>query len=420
MIIKSNEVIKFVNTCEHELKTEFDKINHVELVCLEKVLNAMNEIGLEERHLVGSTGYGHNDIGKDITNEIFAKLFNTESAYVSPLFTSGTSGISHTLLGLLRPNDTMLCISGTPYDTLSTVIHGNGQDNGSLKDFNINYDEIELIKGDFDYQKIENYLKHHKVKMIYIQRSRGYEWRNALTIDKIEKVISFVKNLTNAIVVVDNCYGEFVETREPTDVGADVMVSSMIKNIGGGVATTGAYVAGKKDLIERIACHLSSPALGFDTGSFQLGYRQFLQGLFLAPHVVSEAKKTVRLTSFIMQKYGYNTIPSLNDELSDIVCAIKFEDKDMLINFCTSIQSVSAVDSNAYIVPSEMPGYEDQIVMASGSFTQGSSIELSCDGPIREPYIAYLQGGLCYSHGKLALINALSKGIIKKKITNKS
>lgn len=414
MISKNEQIVKFVNTCESELQGEFNKINNVELSCLEKVLNAMNEVGLEERHLVGSTGYGHNDIGKDITNEIFAKVFNTESAYVSPLFTSGTGGISHTLLGLLRPNDTMLCISGTPYDTLHTVIYGNGKDNGSLKDYNINYAEIQLLNEDFNYKEIETYLTNNPVKMIYIQRSRGYELRNALTITKIEKVIKFVKKLSNAIVVVDNCYGEFVEEKEPTDVGADVIVSSMIKNIGGGIATTGAYVAGKEELIERIACHLSSPALGFDTGSFQLGYRQFLQGLFMAPHVVSEAKKTVRLASLIMQKYGYTTIPSLKDELSDIVCAIKFEDKDMLINFCTSIQSVSAVDSNAYIVPSEMPGYEDQIVMASGSFTQGSSIELSCDGPIRPPFVAYLQGGLCYSHGKLALINILSKGIIKK------
>lgn len=414
MISKNEEILNLVKVCENELKEEFDKINNVELLCLEKVLNAMNEVGLEERHLVGSTGYGHNDIGKDITNEIFAKVFNTESAYVSPLFTSGTAGISHTLLGLLRPNDTMLCISGTPYDTLHTVIYGNGKDNGSLKDFNINYAEIDLLQDDFDYEKIEKYLTENKVKMVYIQRSRGYAWRNALTINQIEKVIAFVKNIADVIVVVDNCYGEFVETREPTDVGADIIVSSMIKNIGGGIATTGAYVAGKEDLVKRIACHLSSPALGFDTGSFQLGYRQFLQGLFMAPHVVSEAKKTVRLCSLLMNKYGYITMPALNQELSDIVCAIKFEDKDTLINFCTSIQSVSAVDSNAYIVPSDMPGYEDQIVMASGSFTQGSSIELSCDGPIREPFIAYLQGGLSYSHGKLALINALSKNIVKK------
>lgn len=415
MIIKNQEILSLISSCEEELNQEFNKINDVELYNLTKVLNAMNEAGLEERHFVGSSGYGHNDIGKDITNEIFAKVFNTESAFVSPLFTSGTSGISHTLLGLLRPNDTMLCISGTPYDTLQTVIHGNGNDNGSLKDFGINYAEIDLIDGDFDYDKIETYLKNKQVKMVYIQRSRGYTWRNALTISQIEKAIIVVKQNSNAIVVVDNCYGEFVETKEPTDVGADVIVSSMIKNIGGGYASTGAYVAGKQDLIERIACHLSSPALGFDTGSFSLGYKQFLQGLFIAPHVVSEAKKLVRLTSLVMNKYGYLTKPQLNEELSDIVCAIKFEDKNTLINFCTSIQSVSAVDSNACIEPSEMPGYDDQIVMASGSFTQGSSIELSCDGPIREPFIAYLQGGLCYSHGKLALINALSRNIVTNK-----
>lgn len=409
MLEKNSKIVNLINEAENELQQDFKKIHDVELQNLEKVLNTFNFCNLQERHFTGSTGYGHNDIGKDITNEIFAKTFNTESAFVSPLFTSGTAAISHTLLGLLRPDDNMLCISGTPYDTLKTVIYGNGLDNGSLKDFKINYNEIALINNDFDYDKIESYLKSNNVKLVYIQRSRGYEWRNALTIKQIEKAIKLVKTVSKAIVVVDNCYGEFVESLEPTDVGADVMVSSMIKNIGGGIATTGAYVAGKKDLIERIACHLTSPALGFDTGSFQLGYRQFLQGLYMAPHVVAEAKKLVRLASAVMQKLGYATIPSVTDELGDIVCAIKFNNKQMLIDFCTAIQSSSAVDSNAYIEPSDMEGYEDKIVMASGSFTQGSSIELSCDGPIREPFIAYLQGNLYYSHGKLALINALTK-----------
>ena len=409
MLEKNDFVLNLVKECETELLTEYNKIDEVEAINVEKVLNAFNECGLEERHFFGSTGYGHNDIGKDITNKIFARVFNTEDAYVSPLFTSGTSGISHTLLGILRPNDTMLCVSGTPYDTLHTVIHGNANDNGSLKDFNINYDEISLINNDFDYERIKEYLTKNAVKMVYIQRSRGYEMRNALTINQIAKVIEVVKSVSNAIVVVDNCYGEFVEDKEPTDVGADIMVSSMIKNIGGGIATTGAYVAGKQDLVERIACHLSSPALGIETGSFQLGYRQFLQGLFMAPHVVGQCKKTVRLTSLAFEKLGYSTIPSTKEPLSDIVCAIQLNDKKILVDFCSGIQGASAVDSNACVEPSDMAGYEDQVVMASGSFTQGSSIELSCDGPIREPYVAYLQGGLYYAHGKLALINAISK-----------
>ena len=408
MIKKNFKALDLVARAEANLIDEFREIDLLEMKNLEKVLNAFNDCNLEERHFVGSSGYGHNDIGKEITNEIFAKIFNAESAYVSPLFTSGTSAISHTLLGILRPNDTMLCISGTLYDTLKTVIFGNGKDNGSLKDVNISYEQIDLVNGDFDYSQIEDYLKSNKPKMIYIQRSRGYEFRNALTIDKIEKVCKLVKKNSNSIIVVDNCYGEFVNDKEPTDVGADIIVGSMIKNIGGGIAPTGGYVVGKADLVEKIACHLSSPALGVETGSYLLGYKQILQGVFLAPTVVAGCKKLVKLTSRVMSELGYETMPKINDSLSDIVCAIKFNDNEKLINFCRGIQNASAVDSNAYLIPSDMAGYEDQIIMASGSFNLGSSIELSCDGPIRKPYIAYLQGGLSYAHGKLGLINALS------------
>lgn len=409
MIKKDFYIQELVNSCEEELREEYLTINQVEEYNLEKVLNAFNLCGLEERHFVGSTGYGHNDIGKEITNKIFASVFNTEDAYVSPLFTSGTSGISHTLLGILRPNDTMCCISGTPYDTLETILFGNGQDNGSLKDFGIKYEQIDLVDNDFDYDKIKDYLSKYQPKVIYIQRSRGYELRNALSIAQIEKAIKLVKSMSKSIVIVDNCYGEFVEKKEPTDVGADIMVSSMIKNIGGGIAPTGAYVAGKRKLVEQVACHLTSPALGIETGSYELGYRKFLQGLFIAPHTVSECKKVVRLTAKVMNKLGYHTIPSENQQLSDIVCAIEFNDKNKLIEFCRGIQYASAVDSNACLEPSDMAGYEDQVIMASGSFVLGSSIELSCDGPIRPPFVAYLQGSLCYTHGKLGLINALSR-----------
>lgn len=409
MILKDNEIKTLVQEEEKKLFCEFKSIETVEEYNLEKVLNAFNDLGLEERHFVGSTGYGHDDVGKVITNKIFSKIFNTEDAYVSPLFTSGTSGISHTLLGILRPNDTMCCVSGTPYDTLKTVIYGDGHDNGSLKDYNIHYDEIALKNGDFDHEAILSYLKAHSPKMIYIQRSRGYEIRNALTINQIEKLVRLVKANSSAYVVVDNCYGEFVETKEPTDVGADLVVGSMIKNIGGGIAPTGAYVAGRHVLVEKIANHLTSPALGVETGSYELGYRKFLQGLFVAPHVVSESKKVARLFSSVLQSLGYKTIPATNEAQSDIVCSILLNNREKLIEFCRGIQYSSAVDSNACLEPSPMAGYEDDIIMASGSFTLGSSIELSCDGPLRDPFCAYFQGSLCYAHGKLALINTLTR-----------
>ncbi|MBQ3502902.1 MAG: methionine gamma-lyase family protein, partial [Clostridia bacterium] len=346
--------------------------------------------------------------GKEITNEIFATIFNTETAIASPMLTCGTATISHTLLGILRPNDLMLCVSGTPYDTLKDVLFGTTEDVGSLKDYNINYDQIDLINNDFDYNKIVEYLSKNTVKMLYVQRSRGYEWRNALNISQMQKLFKMVKEVSpNTIIVVDNCYGEFVEKLEPTNVGADIAMGSMIKNIGGGIAPTGGYVVGSEKLINMIACHLFSPALGIDSGSYSEGYKLILQGLFVAPHVVAQAKKVATLTSQCVNALGYDTIPKKDDILSDIVCSIKFGQPDILIKFCRSIQTASPVDSNTLLEPSEMAGYEDKIIMASGSFNQGSSIELSCDAPIREPYIAYLQGSLSYAHGKIGLTYAL-------------
>jgi len=408
MITLNNNAIEFVEKCEQECKSRFEQIDKIELNNQLKVLNAFNKAGLAERHFIGSFGYGHGDIGKDITNEIVATIFNTESAIASPMLTCGTATISHTLLGILRPNDLMLCVSGTPYDTLKDVLFGTEEDVGSLKDFNVKYDQIDLIDNDFDYENIVKYLSVNKVKMLYVQRSRGYEWRNAINIAQMEKLFKLVRSTSpNTIIVVDNCYGEFVETKEPTDVGADIVMGSMIKNIGGGIAPTGGYVAGNEKLINMIACHLFSPALGIDSGSYSEGYKLILQGLFMSPHVVAQAKKVAVLTSQCVNTLGYPTIPNKNDIMSDIVCSIKFGNPDILIKFCRCIQESSPVESNTLLMPSEMSGYEDKIIMASGSFNQGSSIELSCDAPIREPYIAYLQGSLSYSHGKIALINAL-------------
>jgi cystathionine beta-lyase family protein involved in aluminum resistance len=409
MITLNNNAINFVKENEIKCADRFNKIDEVEMNNQLKVLNAFNKAGLAERHFIGSFGYGHGDIGKEITNEIFATIFNTESAIASPMLTCGTATISHTLLGILRPDDTMLCVSGTPYDTLKDVLFGvEGEDNGSLKDYGIKYAQIDLINNDFDYDNIVTFLEQNKVKMLYVQRSRGYEWRNAINIAQMEKLFKLVKDAQpDTIIVVDNCYGEFVEMCEPTDVGANLVMGSMIKNIGGGIAPTGGYVAGDEKLINMIAYHLFSPALGLDTGSYSEGYKLILQGLFVAPHIVAQAKKTAVLTSQCLNTLGYDTIPSKDDTISDIVCSIKFGEPDTLIKFCRAIQSSSPVDSNTLLEPSDMAGYEDKIIMASGSFNQGSSIELSCDAPIREPYIGYLQGSLSYTHGKIALTYAL-------------
>lgn len=410
MITLNNTVLNFVNDNELKCKERFNQIDEIELHNQLKVLNAYSEAGLEERHFIGSFGYGHSDIGKEITNQIFATIFKTETAIASPMLTCGTATISHTLLGLLRPNDLMLCVSGTPYDTLNKVLFGADDDIGSLKDYNIKYDQIDLVNNDFNYNEVEKYLTNNKVKMLYVQRSRGYEWRNALNISQMEKLFTISRRVSpDTIIVVDNCYGEFVETREPTEVGADIVMGSMIKNIGGGIAPTGGYVAGSEKLINMISYHLFSPALGLDTGSYSDGYKLILQGLFVAPHIVAQAKKIAVLTSQCLNNLGFDTIPSKDDTLSDIVCSIKFGEPDTLIHFCRSIQHSSPVDSNSLLEPSDMAGYEDKIIMASGSFNQGSSIELSCDAPIREPYIAYLQGGLSYSHGKIALTYALQQ-----------
>ncbi len=408
MINIDEKTLSLINKAEAKCEAKFNEIEDIEFYNQLKVLNAFNKHEIQAYHFIGSTGYGHNDIGKEKISQIFATIFNTEDAFVSPLIGCGTEAISQSLLGILRPNDTMLCISGTPYDTLHNIIYGvEGKDIGSLKDYNINYAEVELINNDFDIQNILKAIEKHEPKMIYIQRSRGYSLRNALNITQIEKVIKAVKQVTNAYVVVDNCYGEFTEKKEPTDVGADLVIGSLLKNMGGGIAPTGGYLAGKSELIELISYKLTSPALGVDGGSYKPGYKDFFEGVFVSPHVVAQTKKLVCLASATLNELGYITIPTLNDTLSDIVCCIKFNDKEKLINFTRAIQYSSAVDSNTTLVAGEMDGYADKIIMASGSFNQGSSIELSCDGPMREPYAGYLQGCLSYQHGKIGLMNAI-------------
>ncbi len=408
MININNQALELINESEKLCENKFKEIEDIEFHNQLKVLNAFNKHEIQAYHFIGSTGYGHNDIGKEKISQLFATIFNAEDAFVSPLISCGTEAISQSLFGILRPNDTMLCISGTPYDTLKNIIYGvEGKDVGSLKDYSINYAEVELINNDFDIPTILQRVEQLKPKMLYIQRSRGYSLRNALTIAQIERVIKEVRKITNAYVVVDNCYGEFTEKLEPTDVGADLVIGSLLKNMGGGIAPTGGYIAGKNELVELISYKMTSPALGVDNGSFEPGYKAFFEGVFVSPHVVAQAKKLVVLTSAVMSKLGYTTVPNLNDSISDIVCCIQFNDKNKLVEFTRAIQYSSAIDSNTTLVAGEMDGYEDKIIMASGSFNQGSSIELSCDGPMREPYAGFLQGCLSYQHGKIGLMNAI-------------
>ena len=400
---------ELVNVCENELREVFDKVDDICEFNSFKVLDAFHKNNLNESHFNSTTGYGYNDLGRDVIENIYADIFKCESALVRTQFISGTHALTTTLFGLLRPGDTMLSITGKPYDTLDEVI-GIKENSSSLKSFGVNYLQVDLIDDDFDYEKIKEVLSNNKIKLIEIQRSKGYSTRKSIGIEKIERVINEIRKIDNdVIIMIDNCYCEFVSKIEPTEVGADVVVGSLIKNLGGGITPNGAYVVGKEKYVNLVAERLTVPGQGKEVGPTLGQNKNILQGLYFAPSVVASSIKTAILTSMVMEKLGYNVEPKYNDERVDIVQNIIFDDKDKLIKYCNGIQSSSAVDSNVLVVESDMPGYTDKIVMASGSFTQGSSIELSCDGPIRPPYIAYQQGSLTYHYGKIALLNAIDK-----------
>ena len=405
----SENTKNIVNDCEKELRDVFEKIDEVCEFNSLKVLNAFHKNNLSESHFNTTTGYGYNDFGRDVIEDIYADIFKCESALVRTQFISGTHALTTTLFGLLRPGDIMLSISGKPYDTLDEVI-GLKDNPSSLKSFGVNYMQVDLIDNDFDYDKIKEVISNNKIKLIEIQRSKGYSTRKSIGIDKVEKVIKEIRSIDDEVIImIDNCYCEFVGTVEPTEVGADVVVGSLIKNLGGGITPNGAYVVGKSKYVDLVSERLTVPGQGKEVGPTLGQNKNILQGLYFAPSVVSSSIKTAVLTSKVLEKLGYDVEPKYDDERVDIVQNIIFNDKDKLINYCNGIQSSSAVDSNAMVVESDMPGYTDKIVMASGSFTQGSSIELSCDGPIRSPYIAYQQGSLTYHYGKIALLNAVEK-----------
>ena len=403
----SSKTINLVNNAEIELKEEFNKIQEVCEYNSLKVLKAFNDNNLSEVHFNETTGYGYNDIGRDTIEKIYSQIFNCEDSLVRGQFISASHALNVTFFGLLRPNETMISISGKPYDTMDEVI-GIKENPSSLKSFGVKYEQIDLIDNDFDYKKISERLSKKDVKLIEIQRSRGYALRESISLDKIKNVINEIRKVNEEVIImIDNCYGEFTNKIEPTEIGADILVGSLIKNLGGGIAPNGAYVVGKKDLIKLVAERLTLPGEGKEVGPTLGMNKKILQGLFFAPSVIASSLKTALLTAKVMDKLGYKVQPKYNDPRSDIVQTIEFNDREKLIKYCQGIQMGSPVDSNSIPVPGDMPGYEDQVIMAAGAFTQGSSIELSCDAPLREPYIAFQQGGLTYEYGKLGLMKAV-------------
>ena len=395
---------KLIERCETELFNEFKILEDIALFNQEKVLNAFKNNKIALRHFSGSSGYGYGDEGRDTLNKLFADIFKAEAAICSPSIVSGTHALSLCLYGVLRPNDVVLSVSGGVYDTLNDVIYG--ENNGSLKDFGIKFGCVDLKEGNFDFDAIKIKLAELNPKMVYIQRSRGYEWRNALSVSQIESAVKFLRdNGFDGCIMLDNCYGEFTEKKEATEVGVNLAAGSLIKNAGGGIAPTGGYVVGDKKYVDMVANRLTAPSIGGEVGSYALGYQYFYQGLFLAPHTVLQALKGAMLFSKVLFELGYKVSPSPHELPSDIITMIEFGDKEKLISFIQSIQENSPIDSFVKVLPWAMPGYEDEVIMAAGCFVQGASIELSADAPVKPPYIGYLQGGITYEHCKIALKN---------------
>lgn len=404
----NEKIIELGKKAEKEVQKEFEKIDEL---CEEhslQVLNAFQKYHISDIHFNSTTGYGYSDVGRDTIEKVFAEVLHAEDALVRSQFISGTHALTVALFAFLRPNDIMLSISGKPYDTLDEVI-GLVDNSSSLKSYGVKYEQIDMVDNDFNYEEIRKRVEKQDIKLIEIQRSRGYSLRNSITLDKMEKVIKVIREVNKKVIImVDNCYGEFVDKIEPTQIGADIIVGSLIKNLGGGIAPNGAYIAGKKELVELAAERLTAPGLGKEVGPTLGINKQILQGLFFAPSVVASSLKTAVFASKILEDLGFKPNPRYNEKRSDIVQTIEFGEPEKLIAFCQGIQMGSPIDSDAIPEPWDMPGYTDKVIMAAGAFTQGSSIELSCDAPIRPPYIAFLQGGLTYQYGKLGVLKAVS------------
>ncbi|MGB4590091.1 MAG: methionine gamma-lyase family protein [Clostridiaceae bacterium] len=411
----SEKAIGFHEKAMNEVVPLFNEYDEIREYNQFKVLKAFQDENISDYHFTNTTGYGYGDIGRDTLDLVYARIFKAQKALVRPQFVSGTHTIACVLYGILRPNDTLLAITGTPYDTIHGIIGINqkedAENQGSLKDFGVNYRQVDLKHGAIDVEGALEVLRTDKsIKMIHIQRSKGYASRNSFTIDDIALAIEGIRaEFKDVIIFVDNCYGEFVEDREPIEAGADIVAGSLIKNMGGGIAPTGGYIAGRGDLVDLSSYRLTVPGLGGECGSTFGVMRSFYQGTFLAPNVAMEATKTAVYAAKLLELAGFEVHPKAEVKRTDIVQAITFRNKDKLISFVKGIQYGSPVDSGATCEPWDMPGYKDQVIMAAGTFISGASIELSCDAPIREPYTAYLQGGLTFDHGKIGILIALSR-----------
>lgn len=403
----SEKVINLAEQVEQDIKPIVENINKTCEYNSAKVLSAFQKYRISDMHFSQTTGYGYGDIGRDTCEQVFADVLKAEDCLVRGQFISGTHALTVALFAFLRPGDTLLSITGKPYDTLDEVI-GIVDNPSSLKSYNVSFEQIELVDNEFDYNKIEERLRRGNVKLIEIQRSRGYSTRKSIEIEQVEQVIKHIRKFDkDVLIMIDNCYCEFVDTKEPTEIGADIVVGSLIKNLGGGIAPNGAYIAGKKELVKLAAERLTVPGEGKEVGPSLGITRAILQGLFFAPSVVASSLKTAVFASRMLEKLGYEVEPKYNAKRADIVQTIKFNDENRLIKYCQGIQMGSPIDSNSVPEPWDMPGYTDKVIMAAGSFTQGSSIELSCDAPIRPPYIAFMQGGLTYEYGKWGVMKAI-------------
>lgn len=409
----SQKVLDLAVKAENDAKEVFKEIEKVCEYNTLKVLKAFQDNNISDMHFGSTTGYGYSDVGRDAIEKVYSQIFKAEDSLVRGQFISGTHALTVALFAFLRPGDTMLSITGLPYDTLHEVI-GIRENQSSLKSYNVNYEQIDLIDNDFDYEKIKDCLNKNKIKLIEIQRSKGYSARKSITIEQLQKVIKGIREIDkDVIIMVDNCYCEFVGEIEPIEIGADIAVGSLIKNLGGGIAPNGAYIVGRKDLVELAGERLTAPGEGKEVGPTLGINKSILQGLFFAPSVVASSLKTAVLASKILEELGYITEPKYNERRADIVQNIQFNNPEELIKYCQGIQMGSPIDSKSIPEPWDMPGYTDKIIMAAGAFTQGSSIELSCDGPIRPPYIAFQQGGLTYEYGKLGVLKAINNLIEK-------
>lgn len=404
----SPKVLEVIDRAEKDVRQEFEKLDDIMAFNQYKVLTAFQENRISDTHFSWNTGYGYDDAGRDALERVYADIFKSEAALVRPIIVNGTHALTLTLTGILRPGDELIYCTGAPYDTLEEVIGIRGEGKGSLKEFGVSYKQVELTpEGNIDFPALEKAISPN-TRMITVQRATGYGWRKAITIDQIQEWASFVHSINPDIVcMVDNCYGEFLDTREPIEVGADVLAGSLIKNPGGGLALTGGYIAGRKDLIDNISYRMTSPGIGGECGLTFGQTRTMFQGLFLAPKTVNGAVKGAALCAKTFENLGFDVCPKAEDTRSDIIEAVKLGNPEAVVAFCEGIQAAAPIDAYVKPIPWDMPGYEDQVVMAAGAFIQGSSIELSADAPIREPYIVYFQGGLTYEHSKFGVIKAL-------------